>query len=202
MVTRHVTQDRILAGAVSEMGTPFVGYGCRLVVPFMGTYWNRERPADLSPVQVAACPATVLTRDLFGWLGGYDEGMLVYGAAEPEFSVRAWLSGVEVLALPELEVAHLFKRREERARFLRSVRLPLVCNAVRFGLLYHSEAGALQVLRYYALKFPHFFDEALAIVEQSDVWERRAQLERELDHPFSWFVERFELTDQAGGRIA
>jgi glycosyltransferase involved in cell wall biosynthesis len=201
MIARHLASDRILAGAVEEANTPFVGYGCRLVVPFMGTYWNRERPDDSTPVQIAACPATVITRDLFERLGGYDEGMIMYGAAEPEFSVRAWLSGAEVVAVPDLKVEHLFKLRDERAEFIRTMRLPMVCNALRFGLLYTSEEGSLQLLRYYALKFPNFFQEALSIVEESDVWLRRAQLEQELDHPFSWFVERFGIRDQAGGDI-
>lgn len=202
LVRQHHRADAILAGAVHEAHTPFVGFGCRLVVPFMGTHWNRERPADGSPVQIAACPATVIARDLYEQLGGYDEGMLIYGAAEPEFSVRAWLSGVEIVVLPELQVAHSFKPRYERVHFVRSVRPLMVANALRFGLLYATEAGSTQLLRYYSLKFPNLFGPALAMVEQSDVWERRAKLERALVHPFSWFVERFNLRDQTGGEIA
>jgi len=198
---KHVRSDRMLAGAIGEATSAFVGYGCRLVVPFMGTYWNRERPPRPVPVQIAACPATVVTRELFERLGGYDDAMVMYGAAEPEFSVRAWLSGAEIVVVPQLLVQHVFKPPQERAAFIRAARPHMVANGLRFGLLYASDPGALQLLRYYALKFPNLFREAFAEVERSDVWERRARLQRELKYPFSWFVERFELRDQAGGEI-
>jgi glycosyltransferase involved in cell wall biosynthesis len=201
LVFKHLRSDRILAGAVGEASSAFVGYGCRLVVPFMGTYWNRDAPAQPVQVQIAACPATALSRELFEKLGGYDHGMVMYGAAEPEFSVRAWLSGAEIVVVPQLLVQHVFKPQEERAAFIREVRPHMVCNGLRFGLLYASEEGALQLLRYYALKFPNLFQQAFATVERSDVWARRAQLERELKRPFSWFVDHFQLEDQAGGEI-
>lgn len=202
LVFEHLRDHRILAGAVCQANTTFVGYGCRLVVPFMGTYWNRDPISQPGQVQIAACPATVLTRELFQRLGGYDNGMIMYGAAEPEFSVRAWLSGAELIVVPQLRVEHLFKPAEERQAFIRAVRLYMVCNALRFGLLYASEAGALQLLRYYSLKFPNLFAEALARVGRSDVWDRRAQLEAKLERPFSWFVEHFQLKDSAGGDIS
>ena len=201
MVSKYVRADRMVAGAVGEASSAFVGYGCRLVVPFMGTYWNRDPVARPAPVQIAACPATALTRDLFDRLGGYDDGMVMYGAAEPEFSVRAWLSGAEIVLVPQLLVQHVFKPQEQRAAFIREVRPSMVANGLRFGLLYASEEGALQLLRYYALKFPNLFRQAFAAVGHSDLWERRARLQAELKHPFSWFVERFQLQDQAGGDI-
>jgi glycosyltransferase involved in cell wall biosynthesis len=201
LVHRHLRADRVVAGAVTEDNTPFVGYGCRLVVPFMGTYWNKEPVKRPKEVQIAACPATVLTRDLFTRLGGYDDGLIMYGAAEPEFSVRAWLSCAEIILVPALRVAHRFKPPQERAAFVRDMRQHMVRNGLRFGLLYASEAGALQLLRYYSLKFPNLFAGALAAVQRSDVWDRRARLQAELPRQFSWFVDHFKLRDQAGGEI-
>jgi glycosyltransferase involved in cell wall biosynthesis len=197
----HQAPDRIIAGAITEANTNFIGYGCRLVTPFMGTYWNREAPPGPVAVQIAACPATVIPKALYDRLGGYDPGMRLYGAAEPEFSVRAWLSGAEILLHPDLQVAHRFKPRAEREAFIREVRPSMVHNALRFGLLYLSEAGCLQLLRYQARKFPNLFDEAIAMVEASDVWARREALSRTLPHGFDWFVQRFDLKDQVGGEI-
>lgn len=201
LVYEHLRPDRILAGAITHANTPFVGYGCRLAVPFMGTHWNREPVESPAEVQIAACPATVLSRDLFNRLGGYDDGMIMYGAAEPEFSVRAWLSGAEVILVPQMLVEHRFKPPQERLAFVRAMRKPMVCNSLRFGLLYADEDGALQMLRYYALKFPNLFQQALAMVNGSDVWARREHLESTLARPFSWFVDHFGLTDTAGGEI-
>ena len=200
-VLEHLRPGRILAGPVTQANTSFVGYGCRLAVPFMGTYWNRDPVPHPAEVQIAACPATVLSRDLFHQLGGYDDGMIMYGAAEPEFSLRAWLFGAEVILVPELVVEHRFKPPRERAGFVRGAREHMVGNSLRFGLLYTDEDGALQLLRYYALKFPNLFQQALAAVERSDVWQRRAHLEATLVRPFSWFVEHFGLKDTSGGEI-
>lgn len=200
-VLDNIHHNRILAGTVTQKGTPFRGYGCRLLVPLMGTSWNRESAGILTPVPISVCSATVITRELFDRLGGYDPSMLQYGAGEPEFSVRAWLHGAEVYSLPTLEVEHEFKERNEFVAFLNGVRLHWVHNCLRFGLLYLSEAGCMQMLRYYARAFPAVFQQALDLVQASDVWERRTILEGRRQRSFDWFVGRFALRDQLGGEI-
>jgi hypothetical protein len=77
----------------------------------------------------------------------------------------------------------------------------MVHNSLRFGLLYLSEDGCMQLLRYQALKFPTLFGEAIRMVEQSDVWKRREWLELQRRRPFEWFVQHFKLKDQIGGEI-
>lgn len=201
LVFRHVRADRIVAGVVTKSGTSFAGYGCSLIVPAMGTRWNRQRVTQPRRVQIAPCPATALRRDLFERLGGYDGGMLRYGSAEPEFSVRAWLHGAEVVLVPQIVVDHRFKPRSERDAFLSEMRVDMLHNSLRFGLLYASERSALQLLRYHALRFPDIYQTAMRAVNASDVWDRRAQLARELKRPFSWFVHHFDLKDQVGGDV-
>jgi glycosyltransferase involved in cell wall biosynthesis len=201
LILDNVKPDRMIAGAITEANTPFVGYGCRLVVPFMGTYWNREPLDAPAPVQIAACPATAMTRALFNDLGGYDPGMMIYGAAEPEFSVRAWLHGAEVWIHPDFRVEHRFKPKAEREAFIGEVRPYMVHNSLRFGLMYLSEDGCMQLLRYQARKFPALFGDAIRMVEESDVWARREWLELQRRRPFEWFVQRFDLKDQIGGDI-
>jgi GT2 family glycosyltransferase len=190
----------VLAATTTQEETGFRGYGCRLLVPLMGTAWNREPLLNLTPVHVAACHATVITRELFERLEGYDPGMIFYGAGEPEFSIRAWLHGAEVVALPEVEVQHRFKPKDEMFDFLSSARPYWVQNCLRFGLLYLSEAGCLQLLRHYARTSP-FFQSALRRIERSDVWERRRHLETRRERSFAWFAHRFGLRTQAGDPI-
>ncbi len=75
LILENVKPKRIIAGAITEANTPFIGYGHR------ANWWCRSwghvlesRAASTStpaPVQIAACPATALTRDLFNearWL--------------------------------------------------------------------------------------------------------------------------------------
>jgi glycosyltransferase involved in cell wall biosynthesis len=200
-VFEHLRPNRIIAGTITEEHTPFVGYGCRLVVPFMGTYWNKEKVERPVAVQIAACPATALERRLFHEIGGYDPGMRIYGAAEPEFSVRAWLHGAQIMMVPQIQVQHRFKPKAERLEFLSEVRPFMVHNSIRFGLLYLSQAGSLQMLRYYSRKFPQVFQAAIQMVARSDVWRRRSVLQRRRRHGFEWFVRTFKLRNQIGGEI-
>jgi glycosyltransferase involved in cell wall biosynthesis len=200
-ILQHTRPNLILAGTTVQKSTSYRGYGCHLVVPFMGTAWNKDVPHAAAPVEIATSTATVITRDLFERLGGYDTGMLIYGAGEPEFSLRAWLHGAEIQLLPGLEVTHEFKTREQLGSFLGSIRHLWVHNCLRFGFLYLSELGCLQQLRFYSRAFPEVFPDALRMINESDVWERRALLEERRERSFSWFVEYFGIRDQIGSEI-
>jgi glycosyltransferase involved in cell wall biosynthesis len=198
IVLAHAAEERILAAAIRDETSRWRGYGCSLVVPYMGTRWNIKRPDLLAPVHVASAAGTILPRALFDRLGGYDEGMLVYGGAEPEFSVRAWLAGAQIACLPGLAMAHRFQPVEQAARFLHRRRTVLMHNNLRFGLLYLGQAAALQMLRHYAMKFPRHIGRALHLLDHSDVWTRRTLLQSTLRHDFDWFIDRFDLKDQIG----
>lgn len=200
-VLENLKENRILAATVADPDSVFKGYGCNLVVPFMGTHWNREVVKDVSPIQIAACPGTVLYSELFKKVGGYDSGMIRYGGAEPEFSIRAWLSGAEIVLVPQIEVQHRFKLKEERDLFLAEVRTFMVHNCLRFGLLYLNELASLQLIRYHTLKFPEHIQDALRIVERSDIWQRKTFLEKTLKYNLDWFVQKFNILDQSGEPI-
>jgi len=206
LVLRRIRPDRILAATTVQEGTGFKSYGCKLAVPRMGTKWNSENgvPGEgrkTRAVQVATCHGTALTRDLFKRLGGYDTGMILYGGGEPEFSVRAWLHGAEIHSLSEVEVQHRFKSRDQFAVFLDSIRHYWVHNCIRFALLYRSEIGCLQVVQHYAGLFPDETHEALKMVNQSDVWDRRAFLEQNQIRSFDWFAGYFAVEDESGREI-
>ncbi|TMJ01155.1 MAG: glycosyltransferase [Alphaproteobacteria bacterium] len=201
VVLDHAADDRILAAAIVDRSTGTNCFGCRLVVPYMGTYWNMDAPKGPSPVQIASSAGTVLPRRLFEDLGGYDEGIRVYGAAEPEFSLRAWLSGANISCIPDLRINHHFKPKSKRDRFLSDHRTNLIHNNLRFGLCYLSQSKSLEMIRHYAMKFPRHFPRALALLVESDVWQRRAKLAASLRYDFDWFVAQFDLHDQVGRPI-
>jgi glycosyltransferase involved in cell wall biosynthesis len=197
-VLKHATDDRVLAGTIADPTSSFRGYGCSLLFPRMGTRWNKEAPGHLSAVQIPSSAGTVLPKQLFERIGGYDREMIPYGGAEPEFGVRAWLSGAEVISVPDLTVWHRFKSPSLAKAFVSEVRLPLVRNGLRFGLLYLSDADILTLLHFYAHRFPSHFQPALRLVLQSRVWERREAIESTCLRPFAWFLERFGLKDSLG----
>jgi hypothetical protein len=201
LVMKHIGPNTILSGVTTQKGSEFRGYGCDLVVPCMGTSWNQVPVDGAAYVPVAPCHATVIAKDLFNRLGGYDSGMILYGAGEPEFSIRAWLHGSEVVVVEGLHVEHEFKAKDELTRFLGKVRPLWLHNCLRFGFLYLSELGCMQMLRYYSRTFPTIFAEALRRVNESDVWQRRKFLETRHQRSFDWLVNYFGMKDQAGGEI-
>ena len=201
LLQRSLAPDTVLAGTIWDPTSQFVGYGCTLVVPFMGTHWVRQRPEPGAPTQIASSAATAMLRETFAAIGGYDEGMRVYGAAEPEFSLRAWLSGAEVRACPDLRIAHRFKTLPERRSFIGATRPFLLHNGMRFGVLYLERDLLLAMFRHLCTLVPEQAPRALAMLADGDAWSRREQLQDQLVHDFAWFVERFALADQSGAPL-
>lgn len=197
-IERTLRPDLVLALTIADRDSGFRGYGCSLVVPFMGTRWNRERDKSPSKVVVASSAGTALYRSLFERLGGFDEGMQVYGGIEPEFSVRAWLAGAEIRSLPSVQIFHDFKTQEQVKTHLDKNRTNMVHNSLRFGCCYLDDERTMQMLRYYSKKFPDEFPEALSRLNNSDVWERRDQLEAMRVRSFSWLSQHLRIYDHAG----
>ena len=198
---RLIAPQRILATTIRNQDSSRRSFGCRLVVPHMGTHWNTSPPDSAPHVQIASSAGTVLERALFERIGGYDEGMLHYGGFEPEFSVRAWCSGAEIVLAPAIEIAHRFKPVHERVAFVASARTAMVHNCLRFGVAHLPELMILEMVRLHALEFPDHIQAALRLLEQRGAWRRREELAETLKHDFGWFVDRFGLRDQVGRPI-
>jgi glycosyltransferase involved in cell wall biosynthesis len=197
-IRQHLHPNRALCATIADMASKFRGYGCLLQLPSMGVHWLRSPSVFRGFVPVSPCGGTIITSDLFRRLGGYDTGMPVYGAAEPEFSVRLWLSGAEIVSLPDLVLLHRFKPPPERNAFLQQIAPLQVHNYIRFGLLYLGERQLLQMLRHYAITAPLHFEKALRQVVQGGVWARHEFLTRTLRFTFDSYVRRFGIRDPMG----
>ncbi|MBT2382889.1 glycosyltransferase [Streptomyces sp. ISL-11] len=193
---RLIGPDRILSVTIRDRTSAWRGYGCRLVIPHMGTHWNTSPPGPLPHVHVASSAGTVIERARFARIGGYDEGMVHYSGFEPEFSVRAWRSGAEIVHTTDIEITHRFKRREEVTAFLGVARTAIVHNCLRFGTAHLPESMIPEMVRLHALEFPDHVREALVMLEQRGAWRRREELAASLPYDFAWFVRRLGLRDQ------
>jgi glycosyltransferase involved in cell wall biosynthesis len=194
----HADDDVVLSASIADPGSGFTGYGCALDFPSMGTRWICAPPGASSFVPIAPCGGTVISSRLFWRVGGYDTLMPLYGSAEPELSVRLWLSGAKVKVVPELQIGHAFRPRADLLRFQDTIRGTLVHNALRFALLYLTRPLFLQVLRYHAALFATHTRAALQRLESDDVWWSRRELKRRLQHDFGWFVRKFDVRDPLG----
>lgn len=186
-----LSADCVNSAAICTMSEAWVGYGCSLIYPDMSTRWNTLRPVSGAPVAVSPCSGTIISRRLFYQLGGYDPEMRLYFAGEPEFSVRAWLSGVDVRCLPFVRVAHRFKPKMEYRQYTRSIRPMMIYNALRFASLYLTEAQIDEVKRYYLRKFSAQTAIAMSLLDPSDIGRRRADLDTRFIRDFTWFSKRF-----------
>jgi glycosyltransferase involved in cell wall biosynthesis len=197
-IREQIAPGRVLCATIASISSPFRGYGGTLHIASMGFSWLTSPTACSGFVPLSPCAGTVISNELFRRIGGYDTAMPIYGAAEPEFSVRLWLSGAEVVSVPDLIVQHRFRPPCERRPFLQAIALMQVRNYLRFGLLYLDEAGVKRMLHYYATTAPELFERALRQAWAGDVWYRRDLLQRRLPGRFDSFVRRFGLLGARG----
>jgi hypothetical protein len=175
------------------MASSFRGYGCNLMLPSMGVSWITTPGAFGGYVPVAACTGTVIGRDLFFRLGGYDESLPLYGAAEPEFSVRAWLGGCEIVNVSELLVGHRFRPKPQYRRFIDTNSLTLIKNYIRFACYYLPEDILIRSFEHYLRVIPANFHLVLRELGEQGVWAHRTFLKASLPRPFHWLAQKFAL---------
>jgi glycosyltransferase involved in cell wall biosynthesis len=191
-----------LCATIADDASAFRGFGCVLELPSMGVRWLPSPDAFGGYVPVASSAGTIVSAALFRQLGGYDTAMPIYGAHEPEFSVRLWLSGAAIVTAPDLVVTHRFRPETERKPFLSNIAELEVQNYVRFGLLYLDEKDALTTIRHYATASPTHLEQALRQMQRGDVWVRRAELRQNLRYPFAEYARRFCLRLHAKTLVA
>jgi glycosyltransferase involved in cell wall biosynthesis len=199
-IWRFLDRGRILAATILDMASSFQGFGCQLMLPSMGVTWIPLPHAYGGYVPISSCAGTVVDRGLFHRLGGYDETLPLYGAAEPELSVRAWLSGYEIVGVPELRIHHRFRPRVEYDAFLASITPIQVHNCLRFACYYLPDDLLARTCDYYARLHPREFSQIWTDLYGSDVWGRRANYLGHLPRDFRWFAGKFPLLWHDEGR--
>jgi len=172
----HFERGRILAATILDVAFSFRGYECQLTLPSIGVTWIPIAGAYGGYVPVVACTGTVIDRELFHRLGGYDETLPLYGAAEPEFSVRAWLSGYEIVNVPQLPIYYRFRPRREYDTFYDANRGVMLTNYLRFACYYLPENLLAKAYEYYHQWSQAEFNTAMSNLDASDVWIKRAAL--------------------------
>jgi glycosyltransferase involved in cell wall biosynthesis len=193
-IWNHFCRGRILAGTIADMASSFRGYGCTLLLPSMGVSWIPMAGPYHGYVPVASSACTVISRTMFHQLGGYDETLPLYGAAEPEFSVRAWLSGYEIVNIPDLVIYHWFRPRPDYDNFRSPIRPIMLRNYLRFACYYLPTDLLHRAYNYFAELMPSDFEVVLRTLIETGVWNRRIDLQRRLPRDFSWLVRQFSLT--------
>jgi glycosyltransferase involved in cell wall biosynthesis len=190
-VFREIQPGTVLCSTIADKDSEWKGYGCFLNLPSMAIKWLRNPGSFYGYVPVSPCTGTVIYKNLFMRLGGYDTAMPVYGAAEPEFSIRIWLYGGQIKNVPDLIFYHRFRPKEERIPFLDQINLIQVKNYLRFGLLYLQQNDVANLFNYWHQENPNVFNEAIKQLDQTEIYARRYHLKRHLRHDLEWLKRRF-----------
>ncbi|MBS0560557.1 MAG: glycosyltransferase [Proteobacteria bacterium] len=139
---------------------------------------DREPPYQV-PLTTGACQA--FRRDVFMAIGQYDDGFTRWGSEDVEICLRAWLLGYRVAVDPAVTVAHHF--RESRAYEVDDVEITF-----NFLRMLHMHFSAPRIARVIArLGNNPFVAPALEMIEASDVFAVRAELDASRTRDDGWF---------------
>jgi glycosyltransferase involved in cell wall biosynthesis len=189
---RHLHPGKVLSAAVADTVSSCIGYGCVLRLPSMGVSWMSNPYEFEGDIPVSACAGTVIYTALFKKLGGYDTSMPLYGAAEPEFSVRLWLYGAQIIICPDLVLWHRFRPAEERNPFIKHIEFLQIKNYLRFALLYLNNSDIKATLHHYFISSPTLFKQAMQYLETDyTIMKRKNHLQKVLLRNFDWYQNKF-----------
>ena len=177
-----------VAPVVSVMGSELSrGYGMRWKGPDLGIEWL---PLESSgPHSIGLAPGCLLAmrREVFNSTGGFDDGMMLWGMEDSEYSMRLWLLGYELKLVPSVEIAHAFREKHPYS-------IPwtyVIHNMLRVAFCHFNTERIQRVVQ--ALKGYHDFSAALALLATSDVQARRQFLNLQRRRDDDWFFQRFPM---------
>lgn len=172
--------------AISVMGSPELkGYGLRLKASDLSTQWLRDGRGGVRAAPIVPGCFLAMSRRTFEATGGFDEGMSVWGMSDIELSVRLWLLGYEQLVVPDVVVAHLFRKKHPYQVRWKS----FLHNKARLAFLHFNAARVGRVFD--AIKGHGEFAAAMAMLAEGDSSRRRGDLAARRRRDDDWYFSRF-----------
>lgn len=178
-----------VAPAVSMMqaaGRGSTGYGQRwrdasLEMEWLGLQGNAPYAVPL----LCGC-FLALRRDVFTEIGGFDSGMVLWGAEDCELSIRLWTLGYECWVAPRVEVEHAF-----RPHFPYEVKWePVLHNRLRLASAHFGADRLHRVVK--RLKQYHEFGAASARLFANDLGAHVSKMRETRRFDDEWFFRKFE----------
>lgn len=180
-----------VAPAISVEGQREVkGYGLALDDVTLGATWLPRM--GTAPYVVPVLPGGFLAmrRDVFDRVSGFDDGLLKFGFNDAELSLRLWLLGYQLLVVPEVAIAHHFRRtspyRQDGAAF--------VHNRLRTAHVHLNDARLQRVID--QARTRPGFAAAMALANPDELAARRAALTAARVRSDDWFFDTFAPSTQ------
>ena len=108
-VSLHSQPAAIHAPAIRDLDNDAYGCGARLIDPALRYRWRPPLSPDRPyPLPIAPGTCLALSRATFAQLNGFGK-FRELGLEDVDFSLRAWRTGIDVLAVPTARLAHRFR---------------------------------------------------------------------------------------------
>ena len=174
--------------AIADVDRPEArAYGFRWADATLTPEWLAWPGPDPAPVPMLGGGFLALRREVFREVGGFDPGLILFGAEDAELGLRLWTLGYECLVVPAVEVAHQFRRHHHYAVPWQAV----LHNLLRVAVV-HFGPGRTERLVARVAGHPAF-PAALARLAEGDAWTRRREVRAARRRDDDWFFERFPM---------
>jgi glycosyltransferase involved in cell wall biosynthesis len=163
------------------------GYGLTFTGRKLEVRWLRRKPRGplAAPIIPGCCFAT--RRDVIEATGGWDDSQLQRGNIDNEGCVRFWMLGYELMITPDTVVAHKFRKRSPY-----HVGWPeFLFNRLRLAFVHFNPQRLGKVVA--GLRHYPGFGEALALLAESDIAQRRRELDARRVRDDDWYCNRFNI---------
>src|SRR5258708_4117284 len=119
-------------------------YGLHFVDAALNCEWGQLQSPNPYPVPLLGAGFMAMRRDVFTAMGGFDEGMIMYGMEDPDLDMRLWTFGYECLLVPQVEVAHVFRNYHPFQDWE-----TFVHNVLRFAVVHFGVERMRRLFEYY-----------------------------------------------------
>jgi GT2 family glycosyltransferase len=177
-----------VAPAITGFRSGREGYGLTFQDSRLEVRWRRRKPRGpvAAPIIPGCCFAT--RRDVLEATGGWDERQVQRGNIDNEGCVRFWMLGYELIITPETVVGHKFRKRSPYR-----VGWPeFLFNRLRLAFVHFTNPQRLGRVVASLRSYPGF-GEALALLADSDIAERRRDLQGRRVRDDDWYCDRFNM---------
>jgi glycosyltransferase involved in cell wall biosynthesis len=164
-----------------------IGYGQKWRDAGLGVEWLGCRGVEPYAVPLLCGCFLALRREVFLSIGGFDPGMILWGAEDCELSIHLWSLGYECWVAPQVVIQHAF-----RAQFPYQVKwAPVLHNRLRLASVHFGARRLARVLD--RLKPYNEFAEAAARLLVGDIGDRCSRIRAVRQRHDDSFFQRFAL---------
>ena len=176
-----------VAPAIEGYRSSRPGYGLKFKDHTLEVRWFGRKPRCAAPAPIIPGCCFATRRDVIEATGGWDESQLQRGNIDNEGCVRFWMMGYDLMITPDTVVAHKFRKRSPY-----HVGWPeFLFNRLRLAFVHFNSERVGKVVA--ALRNYPGFGEALALLADSDIAQRRREIRARRVRDDNWYCDRFNM---------